>query len=181
MERRAKCFNWVTLIFFLIFLFWILLQLIAPFVLPRGSVADLSGLVGISDNEQVISQMSAPWNSIYSIGDRLCHQIAERSFFLNGNQMPFCARCTAIWLGLAMGLGLMIFYKIKLDEKLIYMIIIGIIPIAVDGLGQLFGLWESTNVIRFITGFIIGIICGVSLGLIFDELKNFYFKKKKQI
>ena len=61
--------------------------------------------------------MSFPWNVVYSSGDRLCHQRADRSLFLNGNEMPFCSRCTAIWFGLAIGLGFMVLYTIELNEK----------------------------------------------------------------
>ena len=49
--------------------------------------------------------------------------------------MPFCSRCTAIWLGLAIGLGFMIFYRIKLDEKFFFILIIGIVPLVIDGIG----------------------------------------------
>ena len=95
--------------------------------------------------------------------------------------MPFCSRCTAIWLGLAIGLGFMVFYKIQLDEKFLFAILIGIIPIGLDGVGQLFGLWESTNLIRAITGLSVGIICGVAIGLIVDEIKTIHiFKNNKK-
>lgn len=33
---------------------------------------------------------------------------------------------------------------------------LAILPLAIDGTGQLFGLWESTNVIRFLTGAVAG-------------------------
>jgi uncharacterized membrane protein len=151
---------------------WVLLQFIAPLMLPTGSVSDLSGLVAVSDNEPVIQNMSFPWNIMYQAGDRLCHQKADRSFFLNGNEMPFCTRCTAIWLGLAIGLGFMVLYTIELNEKFVIAILIGLIPIGIDGIGQLVGFWESTNVIRFLTGFFAGCICGVAIGVILDEIKT---------
>ena len=112
-----------------------------------GSVNDLSGYTAVADNEKLISEMPTPWNIVYGCGDRLCHQKADRSFFINENQMPFCSRCTAIWLGLTMGLGLMVFYKIELDERFLILIAIGIVPIGVDGVGQLLNLWESTNIV----------------------------------
>jgi uncharacterized membrane protein len=94
--------------------------------------------------------------------------------------MPICSRCTAIWLGLAFGVGFMFFYRIELDEKFIFFIIIGVVPIAVDGLGQLFGFWESTNIVRVITGLLVGFVCGVAIGLIIDEIKTIRsFKKTK--
>ncbi len=176
MGRREKTSR-TLLVFFALFAIWSMLQFLAPLSLPSGSVEDLSGLTGISDNEASINKMSVPWNLVYSAGDRLCHQKAERSFFINDNQMPFCSRCTAIWLGMAIGLGFMIFYKILLDEKFLIAIVLGIVPIGVDGVGQLFNFWESTNIIRVITGLLIGIVCGVAVGLIIEEIREFRIKK----
>ena len=176
MERREKTSR-TLLVFFALFLIWSMLQFLAPLSLPSGSVEDLSGLTGILDNKASIDKMSFPWNLVYSVGDRLCHQKAERSFFINDNQMPFCSRCTAIWLGMAIGLGIMILYKIQLDEKFLIAIILGMVPIGVDGVGQLFDFWESTNVIRVMTGLLIGIICGIAIGLIIDEVRGFRIKK----
>ncbi|MCJ2533648.1 MAG: DUF2085 domain-containing protein [Candidatus Thermoplasmatota archaeon] len=180
MQRRAKYFRSVIFIFFVLFSLWILLQFLAPLALPKGSVSDLSGLVAISDNEDTINDMGLPWGFVYSAGDRLCHQKAERSFFINDNQMPFCSRCTAIWLGFAIGLGFMVFYVIELNGKFLFALLISLVPIGVDGVGQLFGFWESTNIIRVITGLLIGIICGVAIGVIIDEIKTIHvFKNTK--
>ncbi|MFW6121830.1 MAG: DUF2085 domain-containing protein, partial [Petrotogales bacterium] len=151
MERRVKCFRSLTFILFVLFSLWVCLQFLAPIFLPENSVPDLSGLVAVSDNEEIINNMGFPWSAVYSAGDRLCHQKSERSLFINSNQMPFCSRCTAIWLGLAIGLAFMVFYRIQLSEKFLFATIIGVLPLVVDGTGQLFGLWESTNVIRVIT------------------------------
>jgi uncharacterized membrane protein len=98
--------------------------------------------------------------------------------FLNGNEMPFCTRCTAIWLGLAIGLGFMVVYTIELNEKFFIAIILALLPIGVDGIGQLFGFWESTNIVRILTGLPAGMICGVALGIIFDELRSLHFFNK---
>ena len=173
MERREKCFRNLTFVLFIIFLLWTLLQFLAPLAVPENSIQELSGLVVISDNDKSIENLDFPWNFVYSAGDRLCHQKTERSFLINGNQMPFCSRCTAIWLGLAIGLGFMVFYQIELNEKFVFVLLIGIVPIGLDGVGQLMGFWESTNVIRVITGMLIGALCGVALGIIIDEIKTF--------
>jgi uncharacterized membrane protein len=172
MRRREKRFTSLIFALFLIFSAWVALQFLAPLALPKDSVSDLSGVVGVSDNAQTIQNMSFPWNGIYSSGDRLCHQQATRSLFLNGNQMPFCTRCTAIWVGIAVGLGFMVFYMIELNEKFLFAIILSLIPIGVDGVGQLLGFWESTNFIRFITGLLAGGICGIAIGVIVDEIRS---------
>ena len=179
MGRRGKYSRRIIIIVFIPFIVWSLLQFIAPLALPASSVDDLSGLTGVSDNQEVIDDMGQPGGSIYHAGDRLCHQKAERSFFINGNQMPFCSRCTAIWLGLAIGIGFMIFYMIKLDEKFIFILIAGIVPIGIDGVGQHIGYWESTNLIRVITGLTVGIICGVAIGIIIEEIRDMLHSIKK--
>ncbi len=181
MERRERCFRNLTFVLFTLFSLWISLQFLAPLALSENSVQDLSGLVAVSDNDYTINNMDFPWSFVYSAGDRLCHQKAERSFFVNGNQMPFCSRCTAIWLGLAAGLGFMVFYRIELNERFVFAILIGLVPIGVDGVGQLLGFWESTNAIRVITGLLIGVLCGVAIGVIIDEIKTFnIFKNNKK-
>lgn len=181
MEQRKHRLKSMVFIFFLFFFIWILLQILAPLALPSDSVPDLSGFAGFSDNEHIIQNMSFPWNIVYSIGDRLCHQRADRSLFLNGNEMPFCTRCTAIWLGIAVGLGLMVFYIMELNEKFLIAIATALIPIGIDGIGQLLGFWESTNLLRILTGLPAGIICGVAIGIIIDELRTMQFFRNLKI
>ncbi len=178
MKRRTHPFQSLFFVFFILYLIWVLLLFLAPLVLPSGTVTDLSGVVGFSDNDDVIKGLSFPWNVVYSIGDQLCHQKSDRTLFLNGNEMPFCTRCTAIWLGLAFGLGFMVFYTIELNEKFFFAIIFSFVPLGVDGVGQLLGFWESTNVVRMLTGLPAGIVCGLALGIIFDELRSLHFFKK---
>src|SRR4030042_2209275 len=117
MKRRIHPYQSLFFVFFLLYIVWIFLLFLAPLMLPSGSVSDLSGVVGYSDNDLTIREMSFPWNVVYSVGDRLCHQKSDRSLFINGNEMPFCARCTAIFAGLAIGFGFMVLYTIELDEK----------------------------------------------------------------
>lgn len=51
-----------------------------------------------------------PWlpvplaGALYLFGARICHQIAERSWYLDGVQLPVCARCLGIYLGAAVAL-----------------------------------------------------------------------------
>lgn len=180
MEKREKLSK-IIFVFFMFFLVWILLQFISPLVLPSNSVTNLSGSVGISDNKDVIEKMPQPMSFVYAAGDILCHQKSERSFFINGNQMPFCSRCTAIWLGLAIGMCFMLFCKIEFNEKFFFLVILGIIPMGIDGVGQLFGFWTSTNITRLLTGLSAGVVCGIIIGQILDEVEIAFQKKKKRI
>ena len=172
MEKREKRFDLILLSFFCFFLMWSFLQILAPLSLPSGSVTDLSGMSGILDNAEDLQDMPFPWNTVYTIGDRMCHQKPERSLFLNGNQMPFCSRCTAIWIGLALGTAIMIPYRLNLDFKFFFLIPVGLLPLGIDGVGQLVGLWESTHVSRIITGVLAGAVCGITIGCIVDETRE---------
>ncbi|MEM4257647.1 MAG: DUF2085 domain-containing protein [Candidatus Thermoplasmatota archaeon] len=178
--HRRKTGKIIISVFFFFFLIWFLLQILAPIFLPSGSVTNLTGVVGSIDNTDHLDQMPSPWSTIYTIGDQLCHQHKERSFFINGNQMPFCSRCTAIWLGIVLGLGIMLFYCFELTERFIVLILLCLIPIGIDGFGQLFGFWESINLIRFMTGLLAGLICGVAFGVIFDEIQGLLTRKNKK-
>ena len=180
-QRREKCFKSPFFIFFILFLLFALSQFLLPFSIPKNTLTDLSGQVLIENNIEQIDRLNFPSKVVYSLGDRLCHQKPERSFFLNGNQMPFCARCTAIWVGLVIGLGIMVFYRIQLDEKFFLLIIICLVPIGIDGIGQLLNFWESLNIIRVITGLLAGIICGIAIRIIIDEIKTIHlFKNNKK-
>ena len=87
----------------------------------------------------------------------LCHRMPERSFFIRGHQFPVCARCTGFYTGLIVYLIINFFYKHNYDTNMLIMSMILMIPVAADGLTQYFGPRESTNNLRFITGFIGGI------------------------
>src|SRR6267142_4927754 len=70
----------------------------SPLMLPPNSTGDLSGRVGAVDNARVWMTFPQPAQWTYYAGDIECHTIASRSFTINGNQMPVCARDVAIFL-----------------------------------------------------------------------------------
>lgn len=87
----------------------------------------------------------------------ICHRIPERSFFIKGHQFPVCARCTGFYTGLIVYLIVNQFYYHPYDINMLIVSMILMIPAAIDGVTQYFGPRESTNKLRFITGFIGGV------------------------
>ena len=77
-----------------------------------------------------------------------CHQRPDRSFHYKGKKFPLCARCTGIAVGYLLSILLFIILGI-LD---LWIIALLILPMAIDGTGQLFNKWTSNNIRRFITG-----------------------------
>jgi len=122
-------------------------------LVPSGSVTDLSGRVLVLDNMDAYRDMNPLSKTIYILGDYNCHQIKERSLFINDNQMPFCSRDVGIFIGLLAGAVIALFVLIRIK---ITMLLIGFIPFAVDGAVQLITDYESTNVLRIVTGALVG-------------------------
>ncbi len=84
-----------------------------------------------------------------------------------GYKFGMCSRDTALYLGLLIAaLGYPFYRKHFPEPPPLRYLISGIIPLGIDGMGQLIGLWESTNTTRFITGIIAGTIIGFYLLLI---------------
>ncbi|HSV42329.1 MAG TPA: DUF2085 domain-containing protein [Methanomassiliicoccales archaeon] len=127
--------------------------ILAPFTLPAGSVTDLSGTVGGVENLDQIEEMNPFAYSIYLFGDANCHQIAERSYYLNGNVLPVCARDLGIFTGLVVGMALLFATQYR---PRFYMIILLVLPMAIDGGVQAVTDYVSNNPLRFATGSLAG-------------------------
>lgn len=75
-----------------------------------------------------------------------CHQRPDRSFIINGRQMPLCARCVGILLGL-------VFAPLVFLTQLHFSCLkFACILMPVDSLTQAAGWRESNNLLRLLTG-----------------------------
>ena len=137
---------------------WLLLVLVSPFLVPAGQLADLSGAALRMDNSEKIEGINPIAWLIYSAGDANCHQIRERSFFLNDNQMPFCSRDVGLFLGAFVGClaAFVLFLRLKWQ-----CVVLSILPLAIDVAAQELTDYESTNEIRLITGIVAGAACAI--------------------
>lgn len=169
----------VTIIAFAICAFWASGMFLAPLTLPPNSVGDLSPddedkadgkyAVGAIDNANVTEGMNPYARMFYRAGDSQCHTLKERSLFIRGNQMPFCARDVGIFLGMALGMAVTLFYRVTLKW---WWLVGGLVPIGIDGTVQLLTPYESTNILRITTGGLAGIVTTLALGfVIYDATK----------
>ncbi|MDD1746524.1 MAG: DUF2085 domain-containing protein [Methanomassiliicoccales archaeon] len=159
----------------ILFAVWLLLILLAPLTLAHGSVADLSGSVGTIDNADQISGMNPFAAAIYWLGDANCHQLASRSYYLNGNEMPFCARDLGIFIGMALGMALAFVTKVRPPFLLL---ILGLVPMALDGGLQLLTDYESTNPVRLLTGMLAGVSVAFLIHLIAMNMRDIRREKR---
>ena len=80
-----------------------------------------------------------------------CHCKKERSFHHKGTQFPICARCTGELVGILTGLVCCFFFRPPM-----WICILFLIPMVVDGFAQQLTAYESTNTKRVITGLLFG-------------------------
>jgi uncharacterized membrane protein len=87
----------------------------------------------------------------------LCHGMEARCFHWGGVPMPICARCTGLYLGFLIGIGL--FAAVRKLQRISIpssMVIVLVAPLVVDGITQAMGLRVSTNELRVATGLLCG-------------------------
>lgn len=78
--------------------------------------------------------------------------------------MILCTRCFGLYLFIFLGFVLSLIININLNkEPLLIISILLALPLFFDSLTQLVRLRESNNWLRFVTGSLAGIICGVDL------------------
>jgi uncharacterized membrane protein len=119
-----------------------------------------------------------------AVGYALCHRIDLRSFQLGTRQMPLCARCTGMYLGVLIGLGFYITRRTKAGrypDKAVSAALICFAAIwAVDGLNSYLqllpmasGVYHPSNMLRLITGTLVGISLAT---LVYPAFSQFSWK-----
>jgi len=111
----------------------------------------------------------------------LCHQMPERSFYLNGRQLPLCARCTGTYMGMFIGLaslGLILRRgKASRLPPVSFLAVLGGFYLlwAIDGLNSYLSLfpglphlYEPRNWLRLVTGTLNGLALSNILYPIFN-------------
>ena len=94
------------------------------------------------------------WILLMNIADKYwgCHQLPERSYFINGYQFPVCARCTGIIIGELFSL---LFFTLNYSISFKYLLL-SMIPMLLDGTIQYKTSYISTNLKRTTTGILFG-------------------------
>jgi len=120
---------------------WVALIVAAPVLKASGFVA-----------------VSSP---LYVFFSYICHQLSERSFHVEGEQFGVCSRCFGVYFGLFAGFAIYPLWR-RIDEiepLPRFWLFLSMIPIGIDWSLTVFGIWENTQLSRFITGLILGVAC----------------------
>ena len=102
-------------------------------------------------------------SQIYTFFGYICHQKPERSFFILGYQFAVCSRCFGVYFGLLAGIVTYPLWRGVDDVTPLPRIwlFLSLVPIGIDWLLGVLGIWENTYASRFITGLILGFACAV--------------------
>jgi uncharacterized membrane protein len=104
-------------------------------------------------------KMTGSADAIVQAYSLVCHQMPGRSYLLFGYQMAYCERDTAIYATMALSGLLWARFHRRLPRLHWSVFPLLVLPMAVDGFTQLFGLRESTWELRTLTGALFGAAC----------------------
>lgn len=101
----------------------------------------------------------------------VCHQLPGRSPHVGGVPIAICDRCTGIYLGLVIGVALTGWGRRGLWATLgvhgRYLLLGSLVPLGLDWIGPILGLWSNGPVSRALTGLLFG---GVAASYVTDRL-----------
>jgi uncharacterized membrane protein len=87
----------------------------------------------------------------------VCAQIPSHSFYIFGHQLGMCARNFSIYASMFIGSLIFVLSKNRIPGIPWWLWILMILPMALDGTTQMFGLRESTWELRVLSGTLFGL------------------------
>jgi uncharacterized membrane protein len=107
---------------------------------------------------------TAPALTIYGVFSNVCHQLPERSFFIEGHKLAVCSRCTGLYTGFALSVLL---YPLltpalnRVDTPRRLWLVLSLIPVTIDWSLGFFDLWANTHTSRLLTGALFGGVAAI--------------------
>jgi uncharacterized membrane protein len=128
--------------------FWIVSAATVALLVSLVIVAPVAAAAGYKGVAFAIYQGFAP----------LCHQLPERSYFIEGYKFAVCSRCTGIYAGFAFTLLLYPLFRSlrNVATPPRSLLILAVLPLAIDFSLTFFGFWENTHTSRLLTGALLG-------------------------
>ena len=99
----------------------------------------------------------------YAAGAFICHQRPERSFHLDGAQLPVCARCLGVYAGAAAGSIVAHVPGLVLRLRPRTLLMLGLVPTLITLVVEWSGLADPGNVVRGAAGVPIGLAAALVL------------------
>ena len=105
---------------------------------------------------------------VYAAGSVICHQLPERSFFVDARQLPVCARCTGLYAsGVAGFLGWCVYKAARgwrpftvPARAALAIVTVTALPTVVSYLTGVAGVWDGSNLQRALLAVPLGVSAG---------------------
>lgn len=136
--------------------------------LTLGWCVALAGTAGFFAAALVPGVVGGPSSELlhHAFGS-VCHQLPERSVHLGAGPIALCHRCTGMLAGLLLGIALPGLVRVPLavfrSGSQGRLLLLALIPTAVDWALGASGLWANTPGSRVATGLLFGSVAGVIL------------------
>jgi uncharacterized membrane protein len=105
---------------------------------------------------------------VFAIGSVICHQLPDRSFFIDGQQLPVCARCTGLYLSGAAGAVAWWGGKIGrgwtamtlTPRRALAVVSLAAVPTVLSYTSGVLGIWDGSNATRAVLALPLGLAAG---------------------
>lgn len=91
----------------------------------------------------------------------VCHQMPSRSPHIGGVPIAICDRCSGIYLGLVLGVAVTGWGRslwTALGQHSRYLLLGSLVPLGVDWIAPVLGLWQNGPISRGLTGLLFGVV-----------------------
>ena len=109
----------------------------------------------LANREEIFFQKIASF--LYFFYQPVCHQIAERSFLVDGFIMTVCVRCFSFYLG-GFFITCIYLFKDKIQMWRISTYVLLTLPAFLDFLIEKLSIYSNIAEIRFLTGLLFGVV-----------------------
>lgn len=114
---------------------------------------------------------------VYAVGGVVCHQLPERSFFLNDRQLPVCARCAGLYLSGVAGLAGWCGWKVARRWRPVSVaprtalgaVAVAAMPTAISFAAGVSGIWDGSNATRALLASPLGITAGAVVAAVITK------------
>jgi uncharacterized membrane protein len=123
--------------------------------LTAGAILWAAALVGAA-----VSHRTTTSALVYRLGSRVCHQRPDRSFALNGQALPVCARCAGLYFSGALGAVAAWWGLSRAAKRSREILLLAVIPTLATIPVEWLGFSPLSNVIRAVAALPLGAAAG---------------------